>query len=41
MPQRAERREPAAPAILDRNVCAGRIDFCGFYLGYGIDDPLR
>ena len=41
MPQRAERRQPAAPAILRRNVAARLVGLGGFYFGHGIDDLLR
>ena len=40
MPQRAERRQPSAPAILRKDVSAGLISFGGFYLGDSVDDLL-
>jgi len=40
MPQRAERRQPSAPAILRRDVPAGLVGFGGFYLGDSVDDSL-
>ena len=40
MPQRAERRQSSAPAILRRDVPAGLVGFGGFYLGDSVDDFL-
>ena len=40
MPQRAEGGQPAAPAILCRDVSAGLVGFGGFYLGDRVDDLL-
>ena len=40
MPQGAERGQPAAPAILRRDVSAGLVGFGGFYLGDSVDDFL-
>src|ERR1700722_8528488 len=37
MPQRAERSQPAAPAILRRDVSAGLVGFGGFYLRNCVD----
>jgi hypothetical protein len=37
MPQRAERSQPAAPAILRRDVSAGLVGFGGLYLGDSVD----
>jgi hypothetical protein len=40
MPQRSERRQPSAPAILRRDVAAGLVGFGGFYLRNSVDDFL-
>jgi hypothetical protein len=40
MPQRAERRQPSAPAILRGDVSAALVGFGGFYLGDSVDDFL-
>jgi hypothetical protein len=37
MAQGAERSQPAAPAILDRNVAAGLVGFDGFYFWNRVD----
>jgi hypothetical protein len=37
MPQRAERGQPAAPAVLRRDVSAGLVGFGGLYLGDSVD----
>ncbi len=37
MAQRAERGQPAAPAILRRDVSASLVGFGGFYLGDSVD----
>jgi len=40
MPQRAERRQPAAPAILRRNVPASLINLSSLNFRNSIDDSL-
>jgi hypothetical protein len=40
MPQRAERSEPAAPAILRRDVAARLVNLRGFYFRDSIDGPI-
>ena len=38
MPERAERGQPSAPAVLRGNVASGLVGFGGFYFRNRVDD---